>query len=71
MKLTWEEFKFTQLWQTEAGEVFVNYNRRMRPFIRARRGVDETRTFDHTKRGYCLAVGYITEARKEQVDDNS
>ena len=57
--MTWTLFKQNQSYESTQGELFVNYNRRLNPFIRGRRGVDETKTFNYSKRGFERAVKWL------------
>lgn len=41
------------------GEIFVNFNRRMKPFIRVNIYPDKSKTFPFTKRGHKQASGFF------------
>lgn len=44
------------------GEIFVNFNRKVRPFIRVNIYPNQTKTFNFTKRGYNTAIEFILKA---------
>lgn len=43
------------------GDIFVNFNRRMEPFIRVNIYPDKSRTFSYTKRGHKQASEFLQE----------
>lgn len=57
---TWNQFKANPSYQSEDGELFVNVNRKLQLFIRARRGVSETRSFNFSPKGYRQAVKWLS-----------
>lgn len=59
--MTWVEFKNKRVYKSRSGILFVNCNRKLKLFIRANRGVDETRTFNFNQRGFEQARQWIEE----------
>ncbi|MNW46969.1 hypothetical protein D3C74_242880 [compost metagenome] len=42
-----------------SSEIFVNFNRRMEPFIRVNHYSDKTKTFPFTKKGHKQAIQFL------------
>ncbi len=48
------------------GEIFVNFNKSMKPFIRVNKYPNESRTFNFTNDGYNKAIKYLMD--QEMID---